>query len=172
VKPVIRKDGTFTLRDLRRHNAIEHDASFTRLDYRQGDNYTFQPAMFKAFLADAEGGPITMESLARTRVRRDKEEKQAGHGAGVSFFRDPALWITMWSQTCVLLQTFGQHINVEDITVFYEEERLPDRWLQNVEAKRVRMTFVRQLRDIAGVFWQHLFVRVPETTLEDPLKGW
>ncbi|KAK4540457.1 hypothetical protein LTR36_009203 [Oleoguttula mirabilis] len=44
VKPVTRKDGTFTLADLRRHNVIEHDASFTRLDFRQGDNYTFQPA--------------------------------------------------------------------------------------------------------------------------------
>jgi len=172
VKPILHKDGTFTLVDLRRHNAIEHDASFTRLDYRQGDNYTFQPAMFQALLADANGGPITKDSLARTRVRRDKEEKQAGHGAGLTFFSDPKLWITMWSQTCVLLQTFGERISVDDITMFYEQEKLPEWWLQDASAGRRRMTFVGQLRDIAGVFWRHLFVKVPDTTLNNPLKGW
>jgi hypothetical protein len=42
---ILRPDGTFDLVDMRRHNVIEHDASMTRLDARQGDNYTFQPAM-------------------------------------------------------------------------------------------------------------------------------
>lgn len=168
VKPLIRKDGTFTLVDLRRHNAVEHDASFTRLDSRQGDNYTFQPAMFKAFLADAKGGPINKESIARTRARRDKEEKVYGHGAGVWFWSSPRLWITMWSQTCILLQTFGEEISVKDITVFYEDERLPQGWAE----QQRKMTFVGQLGDIAGVFWRHLFVSVPEDTLKDPLRGW
>ena len=43
LKPVTRKDGTFDLVDVRTHNVVEHDRSLTRLDYRQGDNYTFQP---------------------------------------------------------------------------------------------------------------------------------
>ena len=50
VKQITRDDGTFTLVDLRQHDAVEHDASFTRLDSRQGDNYTFQPAMLDAML--------------------------------------------------------------------------------------------------------------------------
>ncbi|KAK3673079.1 hypothetical protein LTR78_006919 [Recurvomyces mirabilis] len=168
VKSVTRADGTFTLVDLRRHNAVEHDASFTRLDARQGDNYTFQPAMFRAFLADAQDGPITAQSIARTRVRRDKEEKLAGHGAGVTFLGSPKLWVTMWSQTCILLQTFGPTISVEDITMLYTEEKLPEWWLKGTK----QMTFLGQLGDIGNVFWKHLFVKVDEKALKDPLKGW
>jgi hypothetical protein len=67
-----RGDGTFDLCDMRRHNVLEHDASFTRLDFRQGDNYTFQPPMFYALLEDAEGGPVSIETLARTFNRRRK----------------------------------------------------------------------------------------------------
>lgn len=172
VKPVTRADGTFTLVDLRRHNAIEHDASFTRLDFRQGDNYSFQPAMFRALLVDADNGPITKESLARTRARRDREEKVAGHGAGVTFLGNPRLWITMWSQTCILLATFGEPISVKNLRTFYEEERLPEWWTIEAKAGRRKMTFAGLLGDIAGVFWRHLFVSVPKATLEDPLKGW
>ena len=50
--PLCREDGTFDLVDTRRHNEIEHDSSFTRLDFHQGDNYTFQPAMLQAMMAD------------------------------------------------------------------------------------------------------------------------
>lgn len=46
VKPLLRADGTFDLADVRRHNVLEHDASFTRYDIIQGDNFTFQPAYF------------------------------------------------------------------------------------------------------------------------------
>ncbi len=40
LRPLCRKDGTFDLVDTRRHNVIEHDSSFTRLDFRQGDNHS------------------------------------------------------------------------------------------------------------------------------------
>ena len=43
IKPVLREDGTFDLVDARMHNVVEHDRSFTRLDFRHGDNYTMQP---------------------------------------------------------------------------------------------------------------------------------
>jgi hypothetical protein len=43
LKPILREDGTFDLVDTRKHNVVEHDRSLTRLDYRQGDNYTLQP---------------------------------------------------------------------------------------------------------------------------------
>ncbi|CAG9948791.1 unnamed protein product [Clonostachys rosea f. rosea IK726] len=45
LKPVLREDGTFDLVDVRTYNMVEHDRSFTRLDFRQGDNYTMQPRM-------------------------------------------------------------------------------------------------------------------------------
>jgi len=43
IKPLVRDDGTFDLVDTRMHNLVEHDRSFTRLDFRHGDNYTMQP---------------------------------------------------------------------------------------------------------------------------------
>lgn len=53
LRPLLRKDGTFDRVLMRRHNIIEHDASFTRLDFREGDNYNFQPRLFRAILDDA-----------------------------------------------------------------------------------------------------------------------
>jgi hypothetical protein len=44
LKPVLREDGTFDLSDARMHNVVEHDRSLTRLDFRQGDHYSLQPA--------------------------------------------------------------------------------------------------------------------------------
>jgi len=50
LKPIVRKDGTFDLVDTRMHNVVEHDRSLTRLDFRQGDNYTMQPHSACRFL--------------------------------------------------------------------------------------------------------------------------
>jgi hypothetical protein len=76
--PLLRKDGTFDLVDLRRHGVIEHDASLTRLDFHQGDNYTFQPDMLEALIQDADGGDVTLRTLAKTFIRRNKESRAAG----------------------------------------------------------------------------------------------
>ncbi|KIW03747.1 uncharacterized protein PV09_05054 [Verruconis gallopava] len=76
--PLLRKDGKFDLVDTRRHDIIEHDASFTRLDFRQGDNYTFQPHMLEAMIQDAEGGDVTLRTLAKTFIRRHQESRAAG----------------------------------------------------------------------------------------------
>ena len=76
--PLCREDGTFDLADTRRHNVIEHDSSFTRLDFHQGDNYTFQPDMLQAMIDDAEGGPVTLRSLAKTFIRREEESRDTG----------------------------------------------------------------------------------------------
>jgi hypothetical protein len=78
LRSLLRKDGTFDLVLMRQHNVIEHDASFTRLDFREGDNYNFQPHLFRAMLNDAKGGPVTIPSLARTYIRRNKESRLAG----------------------------------------------------------------------------------------------
>lgn len=76
--PLLRKDGTFDLVDTRRHGVIEHDASFTRLNFHQGDNYTFQPQMLEAMIQDAEGGDVTLRTLAKTFIRRNEESRAAG----------------------------------------------------------------------------------------------
>src|SRR5436189_404317 len=128
LRPLCRKDGTFDLRDTRKHNVIEHDASFTRLDFHQGDNYTFQPNMFQALLDDADGGPVTLKTLAKTYNRRTKESKASGA---------PGLPINLWFvnllQTVSFLntaQTDGK-LSREVMTTFYTEERFPAVILKN-----------------------------------------
>lgn len=128
LRPLCRKDGTFDLVDMRRHNVIEHDISFTRLDFRQGDNYTFQPALFKALLDDAEGGPVTVQTLAKSFVRRRKESKATG---------SPSLPINLWFvnllQTVSFLNTAqtGGKLSRETMVTFYMEECFTDEILRN-----------------------------------------
>jgi Peroxidase, family 2 len=128
LKPLVHKDKTFSLADMRQHNIIEHDASFTRLDFRQGDNYTLQPSLLQALLADADGGPVTVKSLAKTYVRRRKESKAAG---------SPSLPINLWFvnllQSVSFLNTAatGGKLSRELMLTFYTEERFSEEILRN-----------------------------------------
>tara|TARA_R110002003_G_scaffold121_36_gene10939 strand:+ start:4323 stop:4886 length:564 start_codon:yes stop_codon:yes gene_type:complete len=131
--PLCRADGTFDLYDMRKHNVVEHDRSFTRLDFRQGDNYTFQPTMFQALLDDAEGGPITIETLAKTYVRRKKECQRSG-APGLSL----SLWAVNLVQTVSFYHTAAiRPLDKETMTTFYTEERFPDAILQNTETRNL-----------------------------------
>lgn len=127
LKPILHKDGTFNLTDMRAHNVLEHDRSITRLDTNapsnpSHDNFTFQPAMFEAFLADSGEGEqmITIKTLAKTYVRRKKESQKEGQGKlGLS------LWFVNLLQTVSLLNTAGGKGGLERgvVRTFYEEER-------------------------------------------------
>jgi len=132
LRPLRREDGTFDLRDMRRHNVIEHDASFTRLDFHQGDNYSFQPAMFQALLDDAGDGPVTVKTLAKTYIRRNKESKASGApGLPIS------LWFVNLLQTVSFMNTAqtGGKLSREIMTTFYVEERFPDVILKNEKTR-------------------------------------
>ncbi|THY97343.1 Cloroperoxidase [Aureobasidium pullulans] len=109
LRPLLRKDGTFDLVLMRQHNVIEHDASFTRLDFREGDNYNLQPRLFRAMLDDAGNGPITISSLAKTYIRRNKESRAAAK--------------------------MGGKLDREVLRAFYEEERFPEVILENGEER-------------------------------------
>jgi len=127
LRPLYRADGTFDLHDMRKHNVLEHDRSFTRLDFRQGDNYTFQPAMFQALLDDAKGGPVTMQTLAKTYVRRKKECKRSG-APSLPF----TIWVVNLIQTVSFYHTAAMStLSKETLTTFYEEERFPDEIFKN-----------------------------------------
>jgi hypothetical protein len=147
LKPICRADGTFDLRDMRKHNVLEHDRSFTRLDFRQGDNFTFQPSMFQALLDDAEGGPVTIKTLAKTYVRRKKEEKASG-APGLSL----SLWGVNLIQTVSFLHTAAIPLSKEIMTIFYTQERFPEEILKN--PKR---------RTLLGLVWDTvlLFFSIP-----------
>lgn len=128
LRQILRPNGTFDLVDMRRHNVIEHDASLTRLDARQGDNYTFQPAMLQAIFDDADGGPITVKTLAKSYNRRKKERKADG-GAALPW----NLWFVNIVQTVSFLNTAdtGGKLSKDVMKPFYEDERIPDVILDN-----------------------------------------
>jgi len=150
LRPICRPDGTFDLRDMRKHNVLEHDRSFTRLDFRQGDNYTFQPSMFQALLDDADGGPVNIKTLAKTYVRRKKEEKKSGA---------PGLSISLWGvnliQTVSFFHTAGlKSLSKEIMTTFYTQERFPEEIIRN-----------NKRRTLLGLLWDTviLFFTIPFT---------
>jgi Peroxidase, family 2 len=120
------------LSDLNKHDVIEHDASLTRKDISQGDNFNVQPALVQALLEDAKGtGYITVDSLARTRSRREADSKAAGSpGLGAK-----ALTLA-YGETGLLLQALG-HLEgsgekprgwaapVDAVKTWIGDERLP-----------------------------------------------
>ncbi len=152
VRPFLKAAGTFDLPDLRVHNKMEHDASFTRLDFRQGDNYTFQPHMLAALLGDAGGGgsndnePVTVRSLAATYRRRDAESRASGA---------PPLPLRLWFVNLVQTVSFlhaadtggsgsGSGSVARDVVAaFYTDERLPEAVLLN-----------KRKRTLLGLLWK------------------
>ncbi|KAK4163945.1 Chloroperoxidase [Cladorrhinum sp. PSN259] len=148
LKPVLRKDGTFDLVDARRHNVVEHDRSLTRLDFRQGDNYSLQPAMLQALLDDAEGGPVTLKTLAKTYNRRKKEHKESG---------GQPLGLRLWFVNLLITvgfinsETTG-HPSLEQVAQFYNEERFQDYILENPQQRTLR-----GLVSKAVILWWYTF---------------
>ncbi|RDI78611.1 hypothetical protein Vi05172_g11439 [Venturia inaequalis] len=146
LKPLVREDGTFDLVDTRKHNVIEHDSSFTRLDFHEGDNYTFQRHMLQAMLDDADGQTVTLRSLARTFIRRGKESKAAGA---------PNLPINLWFVR--MLQAVGVRnscmvgdLSKEVLEAVFVEERFPDEVLHNTKPRTV---FTLLGNAIGMMFW-------------------
>ena len=134
LKPLLRKNGTFDLVDTRRHNVIEHDSSFTRLDFCQGDNYTFRPEMLEDMIRDADGGSVTLKSLASTFIRRGKESRAAGAP------RLPLnLWFVRVLQYVGLMNTAqtGGVLTREVLEAVFAEERFPDVILNNPKPRTV-----------------------------------
>lgn len=134
LKGLLRKDGMFDLVDTRRHNVIEHDSSFTRLDFCQGDNYTFRPEMLEAMILDADGGPVTLKSLAKTFVRRGRESRAVGAP------RLPLnLWLVRVVQAVSLMNTAqtGGVLTREVLESVFVEERFPDVILNNPKPRTI-----------------------------------
>jgi hypothetical protein len=127
IKSLKREDGTFDLVDIRQHNLVEHDTSMTRLDFRQGDNYTMQPHMLQAMIDDAEGGPVTLKTLAKSYIRRKREHKASGgQGLGLRLYFVNLLITVGYINT----EATG-HPTPKQVHDFYTDERLEDYVLQN-----------------------------------------
>jgi len=172
LKPVLRADGTFDLVDVRMHNVVEHDRSLTRLDFRQGDNWTFQPhsksiylsvgkyttreqaihviysqIVLQQLLDDAKGGPMTLKTLAVSYKRRKQEhEKSGGAPLGLS------MWFVNMLITVGFINTETTgHPSPQQVTTFYTEERFEDYILENPEPRTLHGLVWK-----AVVLWWHV----------------
>jgi hypothetical protein len=146
LRPLRRSDGTLDLKDTRRYNVIEHDASITRLDFHQGDNYTIQPDLVDAIFDDAHGGPVSLKSLAVSFKRRSKESRAAGA---------PRLSIRMWFVKLLNLagaiNTTVVHGEMSDEIgrALFSEERWHPAVLEN-KKKRTVLTLLGNAVKLAG----------------------
>jgi hypothetical protein len=120
---------TIELSDLNKHDTIEHDASLTRLDTAQGDNHSLQPDLLQALLDDADGDYLTVDSLTKSRKRRDAALQAAG-GVKLDFRRG----ILAYGESALLLQALGglgpqpNMAPKHAVQQWIGEERLPDGW--------------------------------------------
>lgn len=147
MQPLLRADGTFDLVDARQHNLVEHDRSLTRLDFRQGDNYTLQPQMLQAMLDDAEGGDLTLKTMAKTYIRRREEHKKSG---------GDSLGLSMWFKDMLIVVGFINseatgHPTPEHTRLFYTEERFADYILENPEQRTLHGLVFKAMR-----LWWHV----------------
>jgi hypothetical protein len=122
---------TIDLDDLAKHNALEHDASLSRLDYSEGDHVHLQPDLLAAMLADSPTDYLTVESLARTRVRREDHSNSIGNSG-----TDVKTTTLAYIEAAVILLALGKTKDANgdpqslktDVQRWFAEERLPVGW--------------------------------------------
>lgn len=123
---------TIDLDDLAKHNALEHDASLSRLDYSEGDHVHLQPNLLTAMMADSPTDFLTVESLARTRVRREDHSNSIGNSG-----TDVKTTTLAYIEAAVILLALGTEKDAKGnpmapkvaVQRWFEEERLPLGWV-------------------------------------------
>lgn len=86
----------------------------------------------ESMLKDADNGPITLKSLAKTFRRRHKESRELG---------SPALSVRLWFVHVTEAVAFfhgsqvGDEVPLEHVRTFYLEERFPDLVLDNTTTR-------------------------------------
>jgi hypothetical protein len=115
---------TVNLSDFDKHGAIEHDGSLTRFDWSQGDVSTFQPTLLQAMLDDSSTNVLDIDSLGKSRARREKDMAARGLPP-----LDAKGNFIAYGEAALILETFGQGTGQAPkaaVKTFFEEERLPD----------------------------------------------
>jgi hypothetical protein len=120
------------LDNLAMHDAIEHDASLTRNDFAEGNQNDVQPKLVQALLDDAKGDYITIDSMARTRARREWDSRMKGSRKPLS----QTAQTLAYGESALLLQALGKFVNGStelsvlkaDAKSWLGEEKLPDGW--------------------------------------------
>lgn len=96
---------TFNLNDLKKHNVIEHDASLSRADEAQGDNWSFNSTIFDETKSYWPDTTITTAQAASALEKRIDTQKAAN-----SAFDLPLTQYTnAIGQTAMYLGVFGEY---------------------------------------------------------------
>ena len=112
------------LDQLAKHNAVEHDISFSRFDYDQGDNHSPQPELIKGILAASSNGTtITMADFAKLRKERIETQRRDNPKVEYEAFQNQLAC----GEIALILKVFGNgsEVPVSYVKAFFEEERLP-----------------------------------------------
>ena len=123
---------TADLSDFDVHNGIEHDASLSRADVSEGDGVSLQPGLVELLMSDSMTDVLSVESLARSRVRRERDSAVRGlpplDGKGV---------FIAYGEAALILETFasgsdgnGPTAGKEAVRTWLMEERLPDGYMK------------------------------------------
>jgi hypothetical protein len=111
------------LADLSLHGFIEHDASLTRRDAREGDaTHLFLPLLDQLLSLNRDGQTLTLEDLAVAHQLRVAQSRQGGHRvplrAGVLGTLEAAL----------LYLVLAKHgaLAITDARALFGEERIPE----------------------------------------------
>ncbi|OQR94250.1 hypothetical protein ACHHYP_01541 [Achlya hypogyna] len=114
-----------TLKDLDVHNAIEHDASLTRLDAALGSNTKLNSTLLAELLAtSADGKYITKSELAQYRVARETNSRKINP----SFTFGVKQQVIAYAEAAALFVAFQDAtgaMRVDWIKMFFAEEKLP-----------------------------------------------
>jgi len=129
---VLFKTTHFNLDELNLHNAIEHDASLTRLDMAQGNNLDLSPELLEQFIkSSSDGKVLTMTDIGAYRKHRQEDCKIQNPGCdfGIKAVIAGAL------EPASLLCTFGNKtdtgdyvIGVDRVESIFGHEKLPGNW--------------------------------------------
>lgn len=98
-------------------------------------------------LDDAEGGDLTLKTMAKTYIRRREEHKKSG---------GQPLGLTMWFKDLLIVVGFINaeatgHPTPEHTRTFYTEERLEDYILNNPEQRTLHGLVLKAMK-----LWWHV----------------
>ncbi|TDL16337.1 Cloroperoxidase [Rickenella mellea] len=131
---------SLNLHDLALHDRIEHDASLTHADALPGDKYApidVDQSLVSDLLDSSPGGDLTLEDLARVRVRRDKSAVVPLDGVHAEISR---------GECALVLNVFGDEkgmVPKRELRQWFGEERIPDGWRGPKETVGIRNTFAK-----------------------------
>ena len=151
---------TFDLQDLGIHGLLEHDASLTRLDLRDGDNVRFQPELFELLLADAAHGHVhksqakdydcyAIEDRARTRARRTREHRESNAPPVPLMLKVASFLEAAAVPAC--LSGGKTNISLTEMKTLFTDEKLPD-WIVDPSTAKEK---TRKLTEVGllGMMW-------------------